>query len=492
MAAPYEIRNYVGGTWAPTDAAATRPVINPATGETLGAVPQSSPAEVDRAVATATAAYPDWRRTPPGDRIKYLFKLRTLLEREAQEIGRTITLENGKIFSESLGELTRAIENLEVACGIPIMMQGDVLEDVSRGIDELMIRQPVGVCAIICPFNFPAMIPFWFFPYALACGNVVIVKPADRTPMTLQVMTRLIEETGLPPGVFNVVNGGADTVNALLDHPGIEAVSFVGSTAVAAHVYARAAASGKRVQAQGGAKNPIVVLPDADIDMTTQIVVDSAYGTSGQRCLAASLAITVGEAGTPFTEAMAEVAASRVVGNGLDESVEMGPVISQASRKRIEGLIGVGEQEGARVVVDGRNTTITGLEGGSFVRPTLLADVPAGSTAATTEIFGPVFSVMQVDTVEDAVELINSGSYGNMACLFTTDGRAARQFRYAVDVGNVGINIGVAAPMAYFPFSGWKRSFFGVLHAQGKHVVEFFTQTKVVVERWPEYWSRKF
>ena len=302
-------------------------------------------------------------------------------------------------------------------------------------IDELMIRQPVGVCAVVCPFNFPAMIPFWFFPYALACGNVVIVKPADRTPITMQVVTRLVEEVGLPPGVFNVVNGGADTVNALLDHPGVHAVSFVGSTAVAEHVYARASAAGKRVQAQGGAKNPIVVLPDAEIDMATQITVDSCYGNAGQRCLAASMAITVGDAGDAFTEALAAAATDRVVGNGLDESVEMGPVISQASKQRIEHLIGVGAQEGARVVVDGRGATIPGLEGGSFVRPTLIADVPPGSTVATTEIFGPVFGLMQVDTVEDAIALVNSGRYGNMACLFTTDGRAARQFRYAARRG---------------------------------------------------------
>ena len=353
MGSLYEIRNFVGGEWGALAGVENTAVINPATGEIVGHTPQSPGPEVDRTVAAAAAAYPEWRSTPPGERIQYLFKLKALLERETQEIGRTITIENGKILSESLGELTRAIENVEVACGIPLMMQGDVLEDVSRGIDELMIRQPVGVCAIICPFNFPAMIPFWFFPYALACGNVVIVKPADRTPNTMQVVTRLIEEAGLPPGVFNVVNGGADTVNALLDHPGVHAVSFVGSTTVAQHVYARASAAGKRVQAQGGAKNPIIVLPDAEIDMATQITVDSCYGNAGQRCLAASLAITVGDAGDAFTEALAAVAADRVVGNGLDEAVEMGPVISQASKQRIEQLIGVGEQEGARVVVDG-------------------------------------------------------------------------------------------------------------------------------------------
>ncbi len=493
MSTSFDIRNFVNGQWSAADAAAASlAVLNPATGETLGETPQSPGAEVDRAVQAAAAALPEWRRTPPGERVQYLFKLKALMERDVTELARTITLENGKILSESLGEMTRAIENVEVACGIPILMQGDVLEDVSRGIDELMIRQPVGVCAIICPFNFPGMIPFWFFPYALACGNTVIVKPSDRTPLTLLAIARLIEETGLPPGIFNVVNGGADTVNALLDHAGISAVSFVGSTAVARHVYARGSAAGKRVQAQGGAKNPVVVLPDAEIDMATQIVVDSAYGSAGQRCLAASLAITVGDATAPFTEAMAAAASNRVVGNGLDDQVEMGPVISHASKERIERLVGVGAGEGARVVVDGRNASIAGLERGSFVRPTLLADVSAGSTVATTEIFGPVFGVMHADTVEDAIRLVNSGDYGNMACLFTTDGRAARRFRYEADVGNIGINIGVAAPMAYFPFSGWRRSFFGVLHAQGKHAVEFFTQTKVVVERWPEYWSRKF
>ena len=493
MSTSFDIRNFVNGQWSAADAAAASlAVLNPATGETLGETPQSPGAEVDRAVQAAAAALPEWRRTPPGERVQYLFKLKALMERDVTELARTITLENGKILSESLGEMTRAIENVEVACGIPILMQGDVLEDVSRGIDELMIRQPVGVCAIICPFNFPGMIPFWFFPYALACGNTVIVKPSDRTPLTLLAIARLIEETGLPPGIFNVVNGGADTVNALLDHAGISAVSFVGSTAVARHVYARGSAAGKRVQAQGGAKNPVVVLPDAEIDMATQIVVDSAYGSAGQRCLAASLAITVGDATAPFTEAMAAAASNRVVGNGLDDQVEMGPVISHASKERIERLVGVGAGEGARVVVDGRNASIAGLERGSFVRPTLLADISAGSTVATTEIFGPVFGVMHADTVEDAIRLVNSGDYGNMACLFTTDGRAARRFRYEADVGNIGINIGVAAPMAYFPFSGWRRSFFGVLHAQGKHAVEFFTQTKVVVERWPEYWSRKF
>ncbi|MEZ5392242.1 MAG: aldehyde dehydrogenase family protein [Bryobacterales bacterium] len=311
-------------------------------------------------------------------------------------------------------------------------------------------------------------------------------------PLTMDKLTRLMEEAGLPPGVVNLVHGDSDTVNAILDHPTIRAVSFVGSTFGRAPHLRRAAASGKRVQCQGGAKNPIVVLPDADFEMTAKIAADSAFGCAGQRCLASSLAIPVGEAREPFSQAMADIAASRKVGYGLEGDIEMGPVITQASRERIETLIGQAESEGARVRVDGRGTSIAGCERGSFVRPTILEDLLPESEVARTEIFGPVLALMAVDTVEQAIERINSGAYGNMACLFTSSGRAARQFRYEAEVGNVGINVGVAAPMAYFPFSGWKESFFGDLHAQGRDGVQFYTQEKVVVERWPEEWSRKF
>jgi len=363
---------------------------------------------------------------------------------------------------------------------------------VAPGVDEYMIRQPVGVAAILCPFNFPGMIPFWYLPYALACGNAVIVKPSERTPITLQKVFHLLDEAKFPPGVVNLVNGGAATANALLDHPAVQAVTFVGSTPVARHIYARAAANGKRVQAQGGAKNPLIVLPDADVDMTTGIIADSAFGNAGQRCLAASLAVTVGEAGRIFRPALAEAAANRVVGYGLDPGVQMGPVISPESKARISGLITKGLEEGADIVVDGREAVIPGYERGNFLRPTLLDGIRPGGTLSTVEVFGPVLGLMHVQTVEEAVELVNSGEYGNMACVFTTSGSAARKFRYEAQAGNIGINIGVAAPMAFFPFSGWKNSFFGTLHAQGKHAVEFFTQTKVVVERWLSEWSRKF
>jgi malonate-semialdehyde dehydrogenase (acetylating)/methylmalonate-semialdehyde dehydrogenase len=336
------------------------------------------------------------------------------------------------------------------------------------------------------------MIPFWFLPYAIACGNTYIVKPSEKVPLTMELIFSLIDQIGLPPGVLNLVNGARETVDAILDHPVIRAISFVGSTPVARYVYSRATANGKRAQCQGGAKNPIIILPDADIDMTTRIAADSAFGCAGQRCLAASLAITVGEARTTFGEAICDAASSRIVGYGLDNTVQMGPVITRQSRERIEKLIGLGAQEGAGLPVDGRGAKISGLEAGYFVRPTILMDLPPESDVARTEIFGPVLGLMHVDSLEQAIDLLNRGKYGNMACLFTSDGAAARQFRYEAEVGNVGINVGIAAPMAFFPFSGWKESFFGDLHGQGLDAVEFFTQKKVVVERWPKEWSRKF
>ncbi len=486
------LTNFVNGAWSEPSGADYLNVNNPATGEILATVPLTPPDEVDRAARSAAAAFAAWRRVPAPTRIQPLFKLKTLLEAHFEDLSRTITLENGKTLEDARGEVRRAIENVEVACGIPTMMLGDFSEDVAPGVDEYMIRQPVGVAAIICPFNFPAMIPFWYLPYALACGNTVILKPSERTPITAQKLIRLVEEAGFPPGVVNLVNGGATTVNALLDHPAVQAVTFVGSTPVARHIYSRAAANGKRVQAQGGAKNPLIILPDADLESTTSIVSDSAFGNAGQRCLAASLAVTVGEADRLFRPVLAEAASRRVVGFGLEPGVQMGPVITPESRQRIRNLIGRGQDEGAEILVDGRETVIPGYEGGNFLRPTVLAGVKRGTVISTTEIFGPVLGLMRVETVEDAIELVNSGEYGNMACIFTTSGAAARKFRSEAEAGNIGINIGVAAPMAFFPFSGWKNSFFGTLHAQGKHAVEFFTQTKVVVERWLQGWSRKF
>lgn len=486
------LKNYLGGEWKAAEAREALAVFNPATLESLAETPLGGAADVERAAEAAQKAFPAWRATPATERIQYLFRLKMLLEEHFEELARTITMECGKTLDEARGEMRRAVENVEVACGIPLMMQGQISEDIAPGIDELMIRQPVGVCAIIAPFNFPGMIPFWFLPYALACGNTVIVKPSERVPLTMMKVFELLDSLGLPAGVVNLVHGGKEVVDAILEHPTIRAISFVGSSAVARHVYSKGAAHGKRVQAQGGAKNPIIVLPDADMEMTTRITADSAFGCAGQRCLAASLAITVGPARDPFTEAIADMAASRKVGYGLEAGVQMGPVISAVSQTRVEDLIGRGLAEGAEALVDGRGAAIPGYERGSFVRPTVLRGVQPGSVLAQTEVFGPVLGLMHVDTIEAAIDLVNSGEYGNMACLFTSSGAAARQFRNQAEAGNIGINIGVAAPMAFFPFSGWKESFFGTLHGQGEHAVEFFTQTKVIVERWPEDWSRQF
>jgi malonate-semialdehyde dehydrogenase (acetylating)/methylmalonate-semialdehyde dehydrogenase len=486
------LNNYYGGDWVAVESTEVLAVHNPATNEVIAEMPLSPIEEVDKAVQAASAAFPGWRGTPAANRIQPLFKLKELLEDHFDDIARMISTENGKTLGESAGEMRRAIENVEVACGIPIMMQSEFSEDIASGIDEFMIRQPLGVVTIIAPFNFPGMIPFWFLPYAVATGNCVVIKPSERCPMTMNMIAPLFEEAGFPPGVINLVNGGPDTVNALLDHPDVKAVSFVGSTPVARHVYARSSANGKRVQAQGGAKNPLVIMPDADLEMTTQIVIDSVFGNAGQRCLAAATMILVGEAKEIFLSAFREAAAARVVGCGLDDGVQMGPVITPQSKTRIEGIIDQGLQDGAELILDGRLASIRGYEGGNFLRPTILADVPRQSQVATTEIFGPVMATQNVDDLGEAIELVNSRQYGNMACIFTSSGGAARRFRYAAHAGNIGINIGVAAPMAFFPFSGWKDSFFGTLHGQSHHAVEFFTQTKVVVERWLKDWSRKF
>src|SRR6266478_1988378 len=415
-----ELRNYIGGAWTAASGAGSLPVVNPATGETIASVPLSPASEVDRAVSAAAEAFPAWRRTPPGDRIQYLFKLKQLLEDDLEELARTVTRECGKTREESIGELRRGIENVEVACGIPSLLQGYVSEDIASGIDETMIRQPLGVVAIVTPFNFPGMIPLWFLPYAIACGNTAVVKPSEKVPMTMTRVFSLLEKTGLPRGVANLVNGARETVDALLDHPAVRAVSFVGSTPVARHVY------------------------------------------------------------------------SRAVGNGLEPGVQMGPVISPQSKSRIEGLIDVGAREGAKVLVDGRGARIPGGEKGTFLRPTILDGVDPRSSLARTEIFGPVLSLVHVPDVEAAIALVNSSSFGNQACLFTRSGAAARKFRYEAQVGNIGINVGVAAPIAYFPFSGWKDSFFGDLHGQGRDSVDFYTEKKVIVERWPKEWSRVF
>ncbi len=484
MTSHLELSNFVEGRWEVSAASEWLEVDDPATAEPLARVPITPADEVDRAARAAAIAFEQWRRTPVTERVQYLFRLKQLLEDDFEDLARGITRECGKTLEESRGELRRGIENVEVACGTPAMMQGYNSEDVARGIDEIMIRQPVGVVAAVTPFNFPGMIPLWFLPYAVACGNCIVVKPSERVPMTLQKIFRRIEETGIPPGVVQLVNGDKQVVDAILDHPLIRAISFVGSSPVARYVYGRAAAAGKRAQCQGGAKNPILVLPDADLESAGEVVAESAFGCAGQRCLAGSLALTVGEARAPFAEVISSLARQRRVGNGLEEGVQMGPVITPASKTRIEEWIGRGAREGARLLVDGRGVKVEGCERGNFVGPTVLQDQGAGSELSRTEVFGPVLSLLHCETLEEAVDLVNRSSYGNMACLFTSSGAAARKFRYQVKAGNIGINVGVAAPMATFPFSGWKESFFGDLHGQGWDAVEFYTEKKVIVERW--------
>ena len=492
MTTVQQLLNYVNGAWVSPAARESSDVTNPATGELLAQVMLSSEADVSAAVEAASAAFPEWRRTPPEERIQYLFKLKETLETYFEEIASLTTMENGKTLAESKAEIRRGIENVEVACGIPTLMQGYNLEDVARGIDEFMIRQPLGVVAAVTPFNFPVMIPFWFLPYAIACGNTFILKPSERVPLAMHRVFELIDQLGLPPGVINMVNGAKPAVDALLDHPSVRGVSFVGSSPVAKYIYARGAQNGKRVQCQGGAKNHAVIMPDADLETATQIVSDSAFGCAGQRCLAVSVAVTVGEAQRSFRDAIADMASSIKVGYGLEEGVQMGPVITRDSKTRVEGLIAKGTRQGATLLLDGREPGINGYEGGHFIKPTLLDNVPPDGELSRTEIFGPVLSLVHADTVDEAIDILARSPYGNAASIFTSSGAAARKFRYEAPAGNIGVNIGVAAPMAYFPFSGWKDSFLGVLHGQGRDAVEFYTEKKVVIERWPKEWSRKF
>lgn len=486
------LKNYINGKWAESKSQAVLEVINPATGKPVAKVPAGSAEDIEEAAQSAHQAWLSWRNTPATQRVQYLYKMKQVLEAHTDEIAEICTKECGKTYAESKAEMVRAVENIEVACGIPTLIQGQFSEDIATGVDEFMIRQPLGVGACISPFNFPIMIPFWFMPYALACGNTYIVKPSEKVPMTMTRIFELLESIHLPKGVLNMVHGSRETVNAILQHPFIPAISFVGSTAVAKYVYQTGTAHGKRVQAQGGAKNAVVVMPDADEDTTVRIISDSAFGCAGQRCLAASVVIAVGEAKDKITGKLIEMARSKKTGYGMASDVDMGPVITKESKKRIEELIQSGINSGAALLLDGRDIQVPGFEEGNFVGPTILGNVNPESEVYQTEIFGPVLSIVNVATLDDAIELINSNKYGNSACIFTRSGSAARQFRHNALAGNIGVNIGVAAPMAFFPFSGWKESFFGDLHGQSSHAVEFYTQTKVVIERWNDEWTRKF
>lgn len=487
-----KLKNYINGQWVESKGSSYLDVVNPATGQSIAKVPAGSSEDVRDAAVSANEAYKAWRNTPATQRVQYLFKMKQILEANADELAEICTRECGKTIVESKGEIIRAIENLEVACGIPTLLQSPFSEDIATGVDEFVIRQPLGIGASISPFNFPIMIPFWFMPYAIACGNTYIVKPSEKVPLSMTRIFELFESVNLPKGVLNMVHGGRETVDAILEHPLIPAISFVGSTPVAKHVYQTGALNGKRVQAQGGAKNAVVVMPDADEDTTVKIIADSSFGCAGQRCLAASVVVTVGSAAEKITRKLILSALAKKTGNGLAPDVEMGPVITKESKERIEKLIQVGIDDGAELLLDGRGIKVAGLEDGFFIGPTILGNVNEESQAYKTEIFGPVLSIINVNTLEEAIDLINRNRYGNSACIFTRSGAAARKFRHDTLAGNIGVNIGVAAPMAFFPFSGWKESFFGDLHGQSAHAVEFYTQTKVVIERWNEEWSRKF
>ena len=479
------LRNYVAGNWTGAESTETQEVRNPATDEVLARVPLSGASDVDAAVEAAAAAFPGWRATPPQERARYLFTLRQLLVEHQDELARLIVTEMGKTLDDAKGEVQRGIDNVETACGIPTLMMGYGLEDgAARGIDEEVVYQPLGVCAAITPFNFPFMIAFWFMPYAIATGNTFILKPSEQDPLIQQRVFELIEEAGFPAGVVNLVNGGREAVNALLDHPKIRAISFVGATKTAEYVYARGSASGKRVQASGGAKNAIVVMPDANMDEYLSTIMNSFYGAAGQRCLANSLMLTVGDAHADARDRVGEAASRLRLGDGLDSGVDMGPVVSASARDRIVDAITSGIDEGAEAVLDGRKPVVPERPDGYFVGPTLLDNVRPEMKLYSEEIFGPVIGISPVGSLDEAISLINAAEYGNAASIFTESGAAARKFRYEVETGNVGINVGVAAPVAYFPFSGAGRSFFGSLHPQGQDVVRFYTESKVVITRW--------
>ncbi|MCK5066555.1 MAG: CoA-acylating methylmalonate-semialdehyde dehydrogenase, partial [Bacteroidales bacterium] len=448
------LKNYIGGRWIESSEKKTIDVVNPANQEVLARVPYGAKtgSDAEDAVSAASQASKEWRNTPVMRRVQPLYKLKLLLEEHTEEIAKLITLECGKSYAESVAEMERGIENVETACATPTLIQSEFSENIARGIDEFMIRQPLGVCAGISPFNFPGMIPFWFLPYALACGNSFILKPSEKVPLTMMKVFELIDQLDLPRGLVNLVHGGKESVDTLLDHPEVKAISFVGSTTVAKYIYQRGAANGKRVQAQGGAKNPVVIMPDADIEMTARIVADSVYGCAGQRCLAASNIVTVGDSRGVVKEALLEAAKNKTTGFGLDEGIEMGPVITPESKSRIEYLIGKGVEEGAKLLLDGRDASISGYEAGNFVKPTVLENVALDGEVINTEIFGPVMSLLPMDSIDQAIDFVNRNNYGNMACLFTSSGLNARTFRNRANAGNIGINIGVAAPMAQFPF----------------------------------------
>lgn len=480
-----KLKNYVNGEWVESTTDKWLDIENPATGGIIGQVPMSTVDETKAAIEAADEAWMSWRETPPIDRARIFFKLKELLEQHYENIARIMVQEQGKTIDEARGETRRTIENVEVASGIPSLMFGYNLEDgAAGGIDEDAVISPLGVFGAVCPFNFPAMIPYWFWPYAVATGNTYIVKPSSQVPVTQNYLTKMVEQAGFPPGVFNIVNGSHEVSDTLMEHPKVKGISFVGSTPVAKYIYKKSAENGKRVQAQGGAKNSLVVMPDAVMDRTINNMLASFYGCAGQRCLAGSNLVAVGDIGDVLIKKWVESSKKIKMGYGLDESTNMGPVISAKAKKKVIEYIDSAEQEGAKILLDGRKASVPGYEKGHFVGPTVIDQVTPDMKVAKEEIFGPVVSYLRMETLDDAIDFIHSSPFGNAASIYTQSGKSARDFRYKVQCGNIGINVGIVAAMAYFPFAGYKDSFFGDLHGQGQDAIKFFTDRKVVITRW--------
>src|SRR4051794_25196965 len=475
------LENYVGGRWTASASTELLDVTNPASGEVLARVPLSTAGELDAAVDAAREALPAWRAVAVPERARRLFALREKLDGRREELARSVTTEMGKTLPDARAEVARMIEMVEAACAVPTTMQGRIIEDVARNVDAETVRQPVGVCAAIVPFNFPAMVPFWFLPFAIACGNTFVLKPSEQVPITQSLVFESIDELDLPDGVVNLVNGDRGIADAILDHPDIDAVSFVGSAKVARHVYARAGARGKRVQARGGAKSHMVVMRDPVLDRTGPGLLGSAFGAAGQRCMAGSVVVAVGDPHARLRDALREAAAEMKVGDGLEEGVDVGPLISPAACERVRGYIDRAAAEGAEIVLDGREA---GPPGDAYVGPTIVDGVTPEMEVWRDEVFGPVLAMVHAESLDDAIATVNASAYGNGVSIFTESGAAVRRFRHDVEVGMIGVNVGVAAPVAFFPFSGWKDSFLGDLHAHGPDAVEFYTRKKTVTSRW--------
>ncbi len=477
------LKNFIGGEWVDSLSSHTEPVYNPATEELIALVPISSKEDVDQAVAAASKAFELWSKTPVPRRARVLFKYQQLLVEHWEELAQLITKENGKNYTEAHGEVLRGIECVEFAAGAPSLMMGKQLPDIATNVESGMYRYPVGVIGGITPFNFPMMVPCWMFPLAIACGNTFVLKPSERTPMLANRLAELFHEAGLPNGVLNLVHGAHDVVNGLLEHPSVRGISFVGSQPVAEYVYKTGTSHGKRVQALAGAKNHSIVMPDADLDGAVTQIVNAAFGSAGERCMACAVVVAVGDVADELVAKLVESGNRIVIGNGMDEGVFLGPVIRESQKERTLKYIGIGEQEGALLVRDGRKDAEAGSKG-YFVGPTIFDHVQSGMKIWQDEIFAPVLSIVRAASLTEAIELSNSSDFANGACLFTQDGSNVRQFRETIDAGMLGINLGVPAPMAFFPFSGWKNSFYGDLHANGSDGVEFYTRKKMVTARW--------